>query len=115
MAQSTRDAPRLRVTRAWRATYDPALAVTAGETVTPGRLDDEYPGWQWVENALGLGGWIPASLLEGNRIAADFDSAELSVEPGMTVTRLKTRAGWHWCQDDSGRRGWLPASHLVPT
>jgi len=115
MAPSTPEPRALRVTSAWNATYVPALVVRAGDSVTPGRMDDDYPGWQWVTNASGLGGWIPASLLEGGRVASDFDTAELTVHPGMTVTSLKTRAGWHWCRDHAGNEGWLPASHLAPT
>jgi len=105
----------LRVTESWRASYHPALVLRAGDTVTPGRKDAEYPGWQWVENSSGLGGWIPADILTGPRITQDFDSSELTVETGQTVTSLVTRANWHWCRDRQGREGWLPTTHIEKT
>ena len=112
MAQSTHERPRLRVTTAWRASYDPALRVYAGETVTPGRKDTEHPGWQWVETKDRLGGWIPEAILQGTRISAGFDTVELTVATGDIVTCITSRSGWHWCRDISGREGWLPATHL---
>jgi hypothetical protein len=102
----------LSVTKPWRASYDPALAVRAGDTVTPGRKSNEYTGWQWVKNRSGLGGWIPADILTGTRITQDFDTRELTVETGYTVTSLATRVGWHWCRDRHGREGWLPTIHI---
>lgn len=108
MAQSTPDTPRLRVLKPWRATYTPALYVTAGQRVTPGRIDDEYPGWQWVVDAAGHGGWIPAGLVRGDRITTPFDTTELTVAPGDVLTPLDRCLGWTRCQTQDGRTGWVP-------
>ncbi|MBF9035307.1 peptide-binding protein [Rhodobacterales bacterium HKCCE2091] len=83
-----------------------------GETVTPGRLDDEYPGWRWVTNAAGLGGWVPADLLDGATVTADFDTTELSAAEGEAVTPLETRLGWIRALAADGREGWIPGSCL---
>ena len=99
---------KLRVTAPWRATYDPALRVTKGERVTPGRVDDEYPGWHWVVNAAGLGGWAPDEILNGTEITEDFDTQELTVAPGEYVVALAERAAWLWCRNDAGQAGWVP-------
>ena len=108
MAQSTPDHPRLCAIRAWRATYSPALAVTAGEPVTPGRVDNDYPGWQWVVNSGGLGGWVPADIVHGDRITDPFDTTELTVAPGEYLTSLNHRLGWTWCRATDGKEGWVP-------
>jgi hypothetical protein len=52
----------------WRAPHPPALAVTAGQRILAGRLDNEHPGGPWAVDATGLGGWIPAGILKGHRI-----------------------------------------------
>lgn len=114
MAQSTPDPTPLRVTKTWRASYNPALAVLAGDIVTLGRRDTEYPGWQWAINAAGLGGWIPETILSGSRITGDFDTQELSIRQGDLVTRVASRAGWIWCRTKQGAEGWLPENHLTP-
>ncbi|WP_168193072.1 SH3 domain-containing protein [Rhodophyticola sp. CCM32] len=80
--------------------------------MTPGRVDDDYPGWQWVVSQQGLGGWIPVDLLDGDRITGDFDTTELTVMTGERVTILTTRAGWHWCRAENGQEGWVPADCL---
>lgn len=108
MARSTPDTPRLRVTTPWRATYVPALRVSAGQRVRPGRLDDEFPGWQWVVNADGLGGWVPAAIISGDRITEPFDTAELTVAKGTLVHQLDSRLGWTRCRTVEGREGWVP-------
>ncbi|MGI3187317.1 SH3 domain-containing protein [Nioella aestuarii] len=108
MAQSTPDDIKVRVVKPWRATYSPALAVTAGERVTPGRVDDDYPGWQWVVNSGDLGGWVPADIVDGSQIAEQFDTAELTVTPGDLLAPLEHRLGWTRCQAQDGRIGWIP-------
>ncbi|TBX21135.1 hypothetical protein TK43_13540 [Roseovarius sp. JS7-11] len=114
MAQSTPDKPRLRALKPWRATYDPALAVTAGQRITPGRTDDEYPGWQWVVNGDGLGGWVPAAIVQDGRIVSPFDTTELTVSTGDMLTPLDHRLGWTLCRNRKGQTGWLPDSCLFP-
>jgi len=98
----------LRVTEPWRATYDPALAVTAGQRIRPGRLDDAFPGWQWVEGQTGLGGWVPAGIVAGETITEAFDTAELSVAPGALLLPLSNRLGWTLCRAEDGSEGWVP-------
>jgi SH3-like domain-containing protein len=101
-----------RVTAAWEASYDPALKVARGEALTLGGTDPEFPGWRWCVNAGGLGGWLPETLLDGDRAGEDFDTAELKVSPGDTVTLLDARAGWWRCRKADGREGWLPEDVL---
>ena len=102
-----------RVIRSWRLSYDPALSVRAGDRVTTGREDDEYPGWIWCENASGLGGWLPSLILDGNRITQDFNAMELSVDPGDTVEVLENCLVWTLARRRDGVSGWLPSTHLA--
>ena len=104
---------QLRVIKAWCATYDPALTVTPGEVIALGRQDDAYPGWQWVVNKSGLGGWVPIETLSGNQVVDGFNAAELTVSEGEVVAGLADRSGWVWCRRRIGQEGWLPASCLT--
>ena len=98
----------MRVVAAWRATHDPALRVAAGEALTVGRRDDEWPGWVWCENAAGLGGWLPEEVAGEGGATAAFDARELSVEPGEALEPLERRLGWTWCRGAGGAEGWVP-------
>lgn len=107
------DTARLRALKPWRATYSPALSVTAGQRITPARIDEEYPGWQWVVNSDGLGGWAPADIIQGDRITTPFDTTELTVAPGDMLEPLDHRLGWTLCRTSTGQTGWLPDDCLV--
>ena len=98
----------IRVREAWAATYDPALAVRAGEELVTGRRsDDEWPGWVWCENRAGLGGWLPVDAVADGRAVEDFDTRELTVAEGDVVEPVGRRAGWTWCRAGK-REGWVP-------
>lgn len=98
----------IRVTAPWTASYDPALAVSAGEPLSVGRRsDDEWPGWVWCENASGLGGWLPVEAVAEGRAVEEFDTREMTVAEGDEVEPGERRAGWTWCRLD-GREGWVP-------
>ena len=102
-----------RIAKPWTASYDPALSVRRGERVTLGQNDPENPGWRWVMNAQGLGGRVPEDALQGDVMVEDFDTAELSVQPGQVVEVLQIRLGWCHAALPEGGTGWLPASVLV--
>jgi len=111
MARSTPEV--LHTTAAWQASYTPALAVARGEAVTSYHTDPDNPGWRWTTNAEGRGGWLPEGLVQDGRATDDFDSTELTVAEGATVTRLCRRNGWSLCETTTGARGWLPDSVLT--
>ena len=94
MARSTPDQSRLRAVKSWRATYSPALALTAGQRVTPGR--------------------IPAAGLAGDTVTKTFDTAELTIAQGDCLAPLARRLGWTLCRTGDGRTGWLPDSCIAP-
>lgn len=121
MARSTPDAPLERstpdetwhrVTKAWTASYTPALAVKRGERLTSHDTDPDNPGWRWITNDDGLGGWLPEGLVKNGDATEDFDSTELTVSAGLRVKRLLGLNGWSLCQTETGDQGWLPDTHL---
>lgn len=106
-----------RVTRPWRTSYDPTLAVVRGERLTLLGEDEDWRGWWWAVNADGLGGWLPAGILDpaapGPSVAsAAFDTRELTVVAGVRVATADRCAGWTWCTAPDGRAGWVPDSCL---
>ena len=112
MAQSTPE--RATVTADWQASYTPALKVARGQALTSHHTDPENPGWRWTTDATGLGGWLPEGLVQDGRATAAFDSTELTVTAGDTVTRLQRLNGWSLCETATDAKGWLPDSHLAP-
>lgn len=101
-----------RVIASWRASYDPALSVVAGEPVEVGGTDPDNPGWRWCVNAEGLGGWLPEGWTQDGRASAAFDTAELTVAGGEEAQVLKRHAAWSLCRLGDGREGWLPDTCL---
>jgi hypothetical protein len=55
--------PSTRIIREYTPEYPNPLSVFAGESVSVGREDDEFPGWKWCRAANGSEGWIPVELL----------------------------------------------------
>ena len=96
----------IRVREGWRASYDPALRVAAGEPLVVGHRDDEWPGWVWCL-AGGLGGWLPEEVVGDGRARADFDTRELTAAEGDVLEPLGWRSGWTWCRGRNGE-GWVP-------
>lgn len=103
-----------RVTKGWTAIYTNPLTVQAGEQLTVGRRDDEWPGWVWCETQTGVGGWVPESLLdEAGCARTAYIARELTVAVGDEVTLHQLESGWYWATAAPGQSGWLPASHLL--
>jgi uncharacterized protein YgiM (DUF1202 family) len=108
--------PRLCVHREYRVQYRTPVQVAAGEKVSVGRDDDEYPGWKWCKASNGREGWIPAELLsqEGGEaiVLQEYSAQELAVERGEEVEVEDERHGWLLVRNTRGQLGWIPASHV---
>ncbi|TQV82100.1 SH3 domain-containing protein [Denitrobaculum tricleocarpae] len=106
--------------QSWTQSYSPALSVRAGETVTLGAKDADWPEWIWCRNSEGLGGWLPASSLssqtegEAAKLLTDFDTIELTVKEGEELEGVEERGGWIWCRSHIGMEGWVPLDHVEP-
>jgi SH3-like domain-containing protein len=101
---------RARVTTEWKIIYPEPLSVSAGEVVSVGKDDPDWPGWRWCTDARGKEGWVPERLISrGRTIDRDYTARELPAQPGDEVEIVLEEAGWIWCRKDDGTSGWLPA------
>lgn len=107
---------KVRIKLEHRIEYPNPIQVTAGEKVTVGREDDEYPGWKWCQAPNGREGWIPVELLaqEGAEatVLHDYSARELAVQPGEEVEVEDARHHWLLVRNARGEQGWIPASHI---
>jgi hypothetical protein len=93
--------------------YTEPLSVRAGELVTVGEDDPEWPGWRWCTDARGKQGWVPEALIgDGGVIDREYTARELDVAVGDEVEIVREIAGWIWCEKAAGGSGWIPASHV---
>jgi variant SH3 domain-containing protein len=104
---------------AWRPMYPDPIDVRAGEAVTVGGTDPEWPGWVWCTDPRGKSGWTPIGILRPSPragtavVSSDFTARELRVEPGEPLVLLQLESGWYRARGAAGE-GWLPASHVEP-
>ena len=77
---------RVRVKLEYKPQYRNPVRVAAGERVTVGREDNEFPGWRWCKASDGREGWIPTELLSAEDAEAivtdDYSASELAVISG---------------------------------
>lgn len=109
-------AQRARVTEVHRVPDRPAIRVQAGERVTLGDRDTEWPEFVWTALASGLGGWVPTALFDAERGQAsalqDYDTKELDADPGDELVLHRELAGWWWAENARGESGWIPTRKL---
>ncbi len=109
----------VRVTREYKPQYPDPLCGHAGDRVSVGREDPDWPGWKWCTAADGRQGWVPVELLrdaadgdpETALLAVDYSAVELAVQPGEKVTIHERRRGWLLVSNACRQQGWIPASH----
>jgi uncharacterized protein YgiM (DUF1202 family) len=109
---------KVRIKREHRVQNPDPIRVAAGETVSVGREDDEFPGWKWCRASDGREGWVPVELLASeaaeSTVLQDYSALELAVRPGEEVVVEEIRRGWLLVRNSQGERGWVPASHTGP-
>lgn len=106
---------RLRIKQDYRPQYPDPLRGTAGDRVSVGREDADFPGWKWCTAKDGRQGWVPVDLLSNDRTEAklleDYSARELAVRAGEVVTVEDDRHAWLLVRNGKGERGWIPGSH----
>ncbi|CUS04703.2 SH3 domain protein [Candidatus Promineifilum breve] len=106
-----------RAVEPWSVHYPDPIRGAAGDRLTLGRRDDEFPGWVWATAGDGREGWVPESWLRmdgGNgTLLHDYTAAELALEPGDVVSGAVVVSGWLWATAADGRVGWAPLHCLV--
>ena len=110
---------RARVIRDYRTQYANPIGFAAGEVVTLGARDTEWPAFAWVTTDDGNAGWAPVDWLEPladgrARALRDYTARELDVDTGTEVALEASLGGWWWCRRDDGHDGWVPDTHLAP-
>ncbi len=110
---------RAQVLKDWTQSYAPALKVARGERLRAIKKDDDgWQGWVWCANESGLSGWLPVQVFdtlrmgETNYATKDFDTKELTVKTGETLTITDRLNAWSWCENDKGQKGWVPDNCL---
>ena len=109
--------PTYRAVKPWTVHYPDPIRGAAGDRLTLGRRDDEFPGWIWATAADGREGWVPESwlLLEGEDgvLLRDYDATELSLAPGDEVSGDLVESDWLWATGAGSRTGWAPLDCLM--
>ncbi len=105
-----------RVIADWQVKYSDPLILRAGEVVTLGQRDTEWPGWVWCTNQEGKGGWVPEQYIEehesGGTVRNNYTAVELAVGVGEEVRLGQRLNGWVWCTNANGQSGWVPERNL---
>jgi hypothetical protein len=105
-----------RVITAWEVKNPDPLDGQAGETLTVGEEDTEWPGWVWCTDTRGKSAWVPVEYIvpcgATGTLKCDYTAREMRVEVGDEVRLHKLESGWYWATGDSGESGWIPASHI---
>ena len=107
----------MRILKEYAAQYTDPITVRAGDRVSVGVADPEFPGWRWCTGPDGRQGWVPELLLRleglGALMLEDYTARELSVPAGAEVAVHRVVAGWAWVTAQDGRSGWIPLSCIA--
>lgn len=102
--------------KSWQVHYSDPIRGAAGDRLTLGCRDDEFPGWVWATAADGRAGWVPEGWLrvegDSGRLIRDYTAAELPLEPDDVVSGELVESGWLWATNAAGQRGWAPLGCL---
>ena len=95
------------------------IRLKPGDIIRTGRADHTWPGWIWVINAEGNGGYVPEEILkptdDSNFTATEaFDPTVLTIRRGDKLTSLRQIHGWHWCRNEHRKEGWVAGYLLRP-
>jgi SH3-like domain-containing protein len=100
------------VISAHRTEYPQPIRFKAGEKVSIGKRDEEYPGWIWTTVASGRSAWAPEEFLDVSGTAAvarvDYESTELDTTAGEAVRVIFELLDWAWVRNAAGTEGWVP-------
>ena len=107
---------RAEVKEAYRSMYAQPIQMRAGEDLSIGDKESEYPGWVWCLHAGGRSGWVPQQYLEikGREAKAlcDYDAAEMTAAVGEMLTLHLLESGWYWAEKENAEMGWIPAEQV---
>ncbi|RPI00277.1 MAG: hypothetical protein EHM72_09675 [Calditrichaeota bacterium] len=104
---------RIRIIKAWQASYAHAICFKTGDHVKCEKTDSDWPGWTWCSSQDGRSCWAPQILLQVEDedhalFLDDYCSAELTVTPNEILQIRKEVMGWCWVVNEKGEQGWVP-------
>lgn len=102
-----------RLTANHRPRFARPLAVTAGEKLTLGIRDVDWPEFIWATDPRGRSGWIHQSCLQDDTATRDYDAREIEANTGDQVRLVELVGGWWWVENEIGEFGWLPEHVLA--
>jgi hypothetical protein len=112
----TTDRKRRRVIKGHSPESESSLVVRPGEVLTFERRPTPWRGWIWCIDEAGNAAWLPESWgsTEGTafKMLRDYDSTELTVNPGQEFDVHETESGWALGISSSGELGWIPLDCL---
>ena len=97
----------------YRPEHRDAIAFAAGDRITLGRPDADWPGYVEATDARGRRGRVPLDRLDGDLAVREFDGRQLEGNGGDTVQLLELVGGWWWAENAIGEKGWLPEHALL--
>lgn len=108
---------RARVVRDYRTQYANPIRFAAGDLVTLGERDTEWPAFIWTVTADGNAGWAPFEWLtplgDGRAEALrDYSAQELDVDAGDDIVLHHELGGWWWAENSQHQSGWIPRESI---
>src|SRR4051794_21600276 len=109
--------PFVVATEAHAIPEHPPLSLAAGEVVTVGRRDRDWPAFVFVTTAPGSG-WVPSRYLSADTgravMGTAYNTTELTTRSGeiLEVIDRDDESGCLWCRRTDGRAGWVPSRSL---
>ncbi len=110
---------RVRAVRSHEIPKRAPLRLSAGQQVTVGPRDSQWPAFVFVTTDTGEG-WVPSRYLDADAgpatVTVPYDTTELPTEAGevLAVVVRDDESGWIWLRAASGRAGWVPADTVEP-
>ena len=95
----------------------PPLSLAAGDVVTVGCRDTDWPAFVFVTTTEGSG-WVPSRYLSTGAgravVETPYDTTELATRSGdiLEVIDRDDESGWLWCRSSDGRAGWVPSRSI---
>ncbi|MFV0454387.1 MAG: SH3 domain-containing protein [Pseudomonas sp.] len=94
--------------------YPNPFYLRQGDKVALGEMDDEFPNWILITNAMGEQGWAPIQYIEKIEgisegvILQDYDNVELNTVIGEKLSVLFELNSWYRVLRSTGEIGWVP-------
>jgi hypothetical protein len=107
------------VLTAHRSAYPNPIRFEAGDPLTLGERDDEYPGWIRVTTRDGRHGWAPEPFIDirstGQGVAnTRYTARELDTVADEVLQCHRELNDWLWVENGRGETGWVPRQTTRP-